>query len=221
MRRAETKARDQPAPAEETEAEEGRLAHFLLPLGALIGVAWYLDDALKGVLVAVALAAVLLARRLSFAELSKSFFQGFESMVYPLAIVVMSFGLRNVNEDLGLTHFVIETVRPVMSAALLPAIAFVSLWVITTGSFWGVYAVSLPIIVPLANAMDVHMGLALGAVISAGAFGSHACFYGDATVLAASSSGCDVFDHVMTQLPYVLIAAALSTMLYLGLGFVV
>ena len=221
MLRAETKAREQPVPSDDADAREGPLTHFLLPLIALIGTAWYLDDALKGVLVAIALAVVLLARRLSFAELSKSFFQGFESMVYPLSIVVMSFGLRNVNEDLGLTHFVIETVRPVMSASLLPAVAFVSLSVITfaTGSFWGVYAVSLPIIVPLANAMDVHMGLALGAVISAGAFGSHACFYGDATVLAASSSGCDVFYHVMTQLPYVLITAPLSTMLFLGLGF--
>jgi Na+/H+ antiporter NhaC len=141
-------------------------------------------------------------------------------MVYPLAIVVTSFGLRNVNEDLGLTLYVIDSVKPVMSGALLPAVAFVTLSLIAfaTGSFWGVYAVSLPIIVPLAQSMDVSLPLALGAVVSAGAFGSHACFYGDATVLSASASGCSIHAHVMTQLPYVLIAAGVSTVLYVALG---
>jgi tetracycline resistance efflux pump len=142
-------------------------------------------------------------------------------MVYPLGIVVVSFGLRNVNEDLGLTQYVIESVRPIMSGALLPAVAFVTLSAIAfaTGSFWGVYAVSLPIIVPLAQSMGVSMPLALGAVVSAGAFGSHACFYGDATVLSASASGCNILAHAVTQLPYALLAAAASTIGFLVLGF--
>ena len=141
-------------------------------------------------------------------------------MVYPLAIVVMAFGLRHVNEDLGLTQFVIESLRPFMIGAFLPAVIFVALSLITfsTGSFWGVYAVSLPIVVPLASSMDVPMPLVLGAVISAGAFGSHACFYGDASVLASSSSGCNLLAHVKTQLPYALLAAAISALGFLALG---
>ena len=39
--------------------------------------------------------------------------------------------------------------------------------------------------------MGVDPNLAIGAVISAGAFDSHACFYGDATVLSASTTGCN------------------------------
>jgi Na+/H+ antiporter NhaC len=205
-----------------TPPSKPRLVNFLVPLSVLVGVSWYLNDALKGVLVAVAFTIALLAiqRLLSFREISETFFLGFQSMVYPLAIVVMSFGLRNVNEDLGLTLYVIESVKPIMSATLLPAVAFVTLSLIAfaTGSFWGVYAVSLPIIVPLAQSMDVSLPLALGAVVSAGAFGSHACFYGDATVLSASASGCEIHAHVMTQLPYVLVAAAISTLLYVVLG---
>jgi Na+/H+ antiporter NhaC len=204
--------------------EKPRLVNFLLPLAALIGATWFFDiDVLKGVMVAVAVAVALITfqRLVSVKELSETLFGGFQAMIYPLAIVVMSFVLRNVNNDLGLTQFVIEVVRPVMSGALLPVVAFLSLSLITfaTGSFWGVYAVSLPIIIPLAQSMDVNMSLTLGAVVSAGAFGSHACFYGDATVLSASSSECNIVAHAVTQLPYALVAAGISTSLYLLLGY--
>ena len=200
-----------------------RLSNFVVPLVALIAFSWYLNDALRGVMVAVALTIVLLLaqRLLSFKEISESFFLGFQSMVYPLGIVVASFGLRNVNADLGLTQFVIESVQPIMSGALLPAVAFVSLSLIAfaTGSFWGVYAVSLPIIVPLAQSMGVSLPLSIGAVVSAGAFGSHACFYGDATVLSAQASGCNLFAHAWTQLPYAVLAASISTAVYVALGY--
>ncbi len=233
MRRAEARAAggslappdsasfDEVFPAEDIP-DSPRVVNFILPLVVLIASTWVLEDALRGVMIAVAFTTVsLFAQRvLNLKEISDAFFRGFQSMVYPLAIVVMAFGLRHVNEDLGLTQFVIESLRPFMIGAFLPAVIFVALSLITfsTGSFWGVYAVSLPIVVPLASSMDVSMPLVLGAVISAGAFGSHACFYGDASVLASSSSGCNLLAHVKTQLPYALLAAAISTLGFLALG---
>jgi Na+/H+ antiporter NhaC len=204
--------------------ESPRLVNFILPLVALIAATWFFDiDVLKGVLVALAVSLVLISsqRLIGIPELSQTLFSGFQAMIYPLAIVVMSFVLRNVNDELGLTQYVIEVVRPVMSGELLPVVAFLSLSLITfaTGSFWGVYAVSLPIVIPLAQAMDVNMSLTLGAVVSAGAFGSHACFYGDATVLSASSSECNIVAHAVTQLPYALMAAGISSGFYLLLGY--
>ena len=234
MRKAERRARDgEVAPPESPASDVAfgadkapsnpRLSNFVVPVGVLIGASWVLNDALKGVMVAVALTIVLLLaqRLLSFKEISESFFLGFQSMVYPLGIVVGSFGLRNVNEDLGLTQFVIESVQPIMSGALLPAVTFVTLSLIAfaTGSFWGVYAVSLPIIVPLAQSMGVSLPLSIGAVVSAGAFGSNACFYGDATVLSAQASGCNLFAHAWSQLPYAVLAAAVSTSIYVVLGY--
>ena len=234
MRKAEVRARDgelAPPDSPASDAAFGidkapanpRLSNFVVPVVALIGFSWYLNDALKGVMVAVALTIVLLLsqRILSFKEISESFFLGFQSMVYPLGIVVGSFGLRNVNEDLGLTQFVIESVQPIMSGALLPAVTFVTLSLIAfaTGSFWGVYAVSLPIVVPLAQSMGVSLPLSIGAVVSAGAFGSNACFYGDTTVLSAQASGCNLFAHAWTLVPYSVLAAAVSTAVYVALGY--
>ena len=66
-------------------------------------------------------------------------FKGFKSMIYALAIVLMSFVLKEVNDGLGLTNYIIEVVSPVLTKELLPGLAFVSLSLIAfaTGSFWG------------------------------------------------------------------------------------
>lgn len=200
------------------------LIDFILPLVVLIGATWLLGkDALKGVIVALAATALLclIRRSMSFNDFSKSLFEGFQTMVPPLAVVVMSFVLKEVNDELHLTDFVIATVKPWMSAAFLPAVAFLSLSAITfaTGSFWGVYAVTLPIIIPLADQMGSNQALAIGAVISAGAFGSHACVYGDSTVLSSTASGCDNVRHALTQLPFAVAAATITTLGYIVLGW--
>jgi Na+/H+ antiporter NhaC len=46
------------------------------------------------------------------------------------------------------------------------------------------------------------MTLLIGATLSASTFGSHACFYSDATVLTAQATGCTPLQHALTQLPY-------------------
>lgn len=201
-----------------------QLIHFLLPILVLIGATVIFDiDALKGVMTAIVFTVLfyVLGKVMSFSSSMNSVFDGFKTMLYALAIVVMSFVLKEVNDQLGLTNYIIESVSPWMNKALLPAIAFVSLAVITfaTGSFWGVYAISLPIIIPLAESLGVNIWLAIGAVISAGAFGSHACFYGDATVLSASATGCNNMAHVTTQLPYALLSGGIAFLIYLALGY--
>lgn len=210
----------------DTEVAHGtrpKIMHFAFPIILLIGATiWFEIDALKGVMTAVAgtIALFLIDKVMSFEEAMKSVFDGMKLMLYALAIVVMSFVLKNVNDQLGLTQYIIEQVSPWMNKSLLPAIAFLSLSLVTfaTGSFWGVYAISLPIIVPLAQSLDVNIWLAIGSVVSAGAFGSHACFYGDATILSASATGCNNMAHVLTQLPYALISGAISTIIFLLLG---
>lgn len=200
-----------------------KLSHFAFPLLALIGATVYFEiNALKGVIFAVIFTILFYLQQgiMNLSTAMEGVFKGFKSMLYALAIVVMSFVLKEVNESLGLTPFIIESIAPWLNHTYLPVVAFLALSAITfaTGSFWGVYAISLPIIIPVAQQMGVDLWLAIGAVISAGAFGSHACFYGDATVLSASATGCNNMAHVMTQLPYTLIAGGLTAIIYLALG---
>ncbi|NRA48307.1 MAG: sodium:proton antiporter [Phaeodactylibacter sp.] len=207
----------------ESEAANPKVAHFILPILVLIAATIFFDiDALKGIMTAIVFTVLFfrIQKVMTIPTAVKGVFDGFKTMLYALAIVVMSFVLKDANDQLGLTQYIIETVSPWMSREMLPMIAFISLSVITfaTGSFWGVYAISLPIIIPLAQEMGVNIWLAIGSVISAGAFGSHACFYGDATVLSASATGCNNMAHVMTQLPYALLSGGVAAIIYLGLG---
>ena len=200
------------------------IADFLLPILVLIGATiLFKIDALKGIFTALAFVLIyqtFIRKQLSFGPAMTEAFNGFKGMIYALSIIVMSFVLKDVNDGLGLTQFVIEGVSPVMSKEWLPAVAFITLSGVTfaTGSFWGVYAITLPIIIPMAESMGVNMWLAIGSVISAGAFGSHACFYGDATILSASATGCNNMAHALSQLPYALIAGGLSLLTYIVLG---
>ncbi len=201
-----------------------KIIHFVLPILVLIAATVYFEvDALKGIICAVffTIGYYLIDNVMPFSKAMEEVFSGIKTMLFAMAIVIMSFVLKEVNDQLGLTNYIIELVSPWLNKAMLPAIAFVALGIITfsTGSFWGVYAIALPIIIPLAQSLEVNIWLSVGAVISAGAFGSHACFYGDATVLSASATGCNNMAHAMTQLPYALLAGAISFLIYLILGF--
>ena len=211
-----------PIQPDESESESARdtnkqvqIYHFLLPIIALLGFSlWYDLDVQIGVIMSVAVTILLfgIQRLMAWTQMFDAVLDGIKVMLPALTIVVMAFVFKEVNDKLGLATFVIDNVAPLMSPITLPVITFLTMALISfaTGSSWGVFAIAIPIILPLAEAVGVSIPLAIGALVSASAFGSHACFYSDATVLAAQGSGCDVMDHALTQIPYALIAAAIS-----------
>ncbi len=191
--------------------------NFIIPMVSLLFFTWLYDiDVLIGVFFAVVITVLLFGfqKLMPWAELCDGVLDGIKLMIPALAIVIIAFMFKDVNDQLGLSQYVIDTVQPIMSPELLPMITFITMGLLAfaTGSFWGVFAIATPIIVPLAVSVGTPVPLVLGALMSASAFGSHACFYSDSTVLAAQGSGCSVMSHALTQLPYVLIAAALSTL---------
>jgi Na+/H+ antiporter NhaC len=222
MKSAERAARSgEGTPVQELEEKtsdshrHARIYHFLLPIVALLGFSiWYDLDVQLGVIVAVALTVLLYGVQglMSWTEALDTVMEGIKLMVPALSIVVVAFMFKEVADRLGLALYVIESVTPFMTPTLLPLVVFVTMALISfaTGSSWGVFAIAIPIVLPLAASVGVSAPLAIGALISASAFGSHACFYSDATVLAAQGSGCGVMEHALSQIPYAIIAAIIS-----------
>jgi Na+/H+ antiporter NhaC len=142
-------------------------------------------------------------------------------MIVALAILTMSYILKRVGDEMGLTPYVIESVKPVLSKNLLPMIVFLALSFIsyTTASSWGLYAVALPIVVPLAQAVGADVWLSAAAVFSSGAFGSQASFFSDVTVLTSNSTECSNVRLSFAQFPYSLMAVAIAAVLFLFCGF--
>ncbi len=199
--------------------------YLLLPMLVLIAATILLDmDALKGVIVALVFTIIYygLKKVATFKVLSESSIEGMKSMLYALVLLVLSYVLKNLGDDMGLTQYVISGVEGSVSRAFLPLIIFLTLGAIAfaTGNSWGLYAIAIPMVIPLAAALDCNLWLCIGAVVSAGAFGAHACFYSDATILASQGAECNNYAHGITQLPYALISFTISCGLYILLGFI-
>ena len=154
----------------------------------------------------------LLQRLMPLSEMLDQMVDGFKTMLPAIGIVIAAFIFKDVCDQLMLPQYVVESLKPYMSPQMLPAMVFLAMAVLAfaTGSSWGIFAVTIPIVMPLAYALEADIPLTIGALLSASAFGSQACFYSDSTVLAAQGSGCNLISHAITQLPYTLIAAGLA-----------
>ena len=148
--------------------------------------------------------------------------EGLKNMMMPIMLMILAFLFAEVNEQIHFTYFVITSATKVMTPQFMPLIIFIALAIteFITGTNWGMYIIALPIVIPLATALDANVTLAVSAVLSAGVFGSHICFYSDATVITSSATGCNNFDHALTQAPYGLLAAGLSAICFLAAGLI-
>lgn len=199
--------------------------NFVVPILAMVVAALLSDlDITFAIIVAVGVAGIMLMlqRKLKLGQFFDCIFAGFREMQYVTILVIAAFILQDFNDALGLTPFVIESVEPILSHSLFPVVVFfvIALIAFATGSFWGVAAISFPIILPLAAAMDVNISLAIGTVTAATAFGSHACFYSDAVTVTAAATGIRNIDYARTALPLIAVPFSLAIIAYLILGFV-
>lgn len=205
--------------------EDGNIWNFLLPMIVLVVLAIITSDLLLAVVAALLVCFVLYVPRkvIKLDDFFNLVVRGFADMLPILVLLVVAFVLGRVTEEMGLTQFVIDTAQPFLSASVFPAITFVLVSILTfcTGSLWGMSAVVAPIVFPLGAALGAQPLLIMAAIISGGAFGSHACFYTDATLLSSTSAGIDNMEHALSQLPYVLIACGLSVVGYLVCGFAI
>ena len=91
----------------------------------------------------------------------------------------------------------------------------------TLGSSWTTFAILIPLVLPLAEGLDLSMPLMLGAVLSGGVYGDHASPLSDTSIISSMSAACDHVDHINTQLPYTLTVAGAALIAFLIAGIVV
>lgn len=199
--------------------------NFLVPIVVMIAVTILTEvDVLKGTVAALIVAIIMYVaqRRMRIREVFDAAFAGVGSMMFVIVLTALAFMVQHMNIDLALADFVIASTQPYMSGALLPAVVFLvcGVYAYATGSFWDLAAVITPIVIPLAFAMDVDPIIAAAAVFSGAALGSTTCLYGDGIILASRSTGIKPLTLMSAILPYAGIAAGLSFVLYLIVGFV-
>lgn len=198
--------------------------NFIAPMVVLVVVAIYSADIVLAVILAVVVSFIMMfpQKLITLGGFCDSIVGGFKDMLYVTMLVLAAFILQDFNDALGLTPYVIDSVAPILSPALFPVVTFlvVAMLAFSTGSFWGVAAISFPIILPLAIAMGVNPFMAIGAVAAATSFGSHACFYSDAVTVTCAATGLKNMDYARTSIPLIAVPFGLGLVAYLVLGII-
>jgi len=86
-----------------------------------------------------------------------------------------------------------------------------------TGTSWGTFGILIPIVLgvfPEGNMMVISIAACLAGAVC----GDHCSPISDTTILASAGARCHHVNHVSTQLPYVLLVAAVSFVAYLVAG---
>ena len=159
-------------------------------------------------------------------ELLDAGWRGAGSMLPIAALLVLALAIGGICEALGTGPFLAARAAPLLTPALAAPVVFLTSGVIAfaTGTSFGTFAIMIPLAVPLATAMQldgagVSLPLVVSAVLGGGVFGDHCSPISDTTVISSAAAGSDHIEHVRTQAPYALAAAALTVVLYLLAGF--
>jgi len=205
---------------------------FFVPLATLIFIAiatfiaygspevrWAFGAA---VLVAMGLA---LTRGMNLRQLMEGIGQGLKGVVLGSVILMLAMTIGNISKETGSGIYLVELLGDKIPYWLLPVLLQILTIIIafSTGTSWGTYAVAFPLAMPLAwevaNAADLahpqfFMTICFAAVMDGSVYGDQCSPISDTTVLSAMCTGCDLMDHVKTQIPQATVAALLA-----GLGW--
>lgn len=165
-----------------------------------------------------------LRRSMTFTQAMGSIPEGFKSMVPAILILTFAWTLNTMTSSLGAGAFVDALVKNNAQGfqAFLPAVVFLigCFLAFATGTSWGTFGILIPItlaVFPLTNPLGV---VCVSACMAGAVCGDHCSPISDTTIMASAGAQCDHVNHVSTQLPYAVVAAAVSCISYLIAGFV-
>ena len=158
------------------------------------------------------------------------FFRGVREIARPVCILIAAWMLGAAISELGTASWLSESLQGSFPLSLLPAGIFLlgALISFSTGSSWGTMSVLMPLAIPVIFSLcegidaerDTMIVAAIGAVFSGAVFGDHCSPFSDTTIVASIATEIEPLNHVRTQLPFALIAAAVALIIgFLPLGY--
>ncbi|GAA0588801.1 Na+/H+ antiporter NhaC family protein [Virgibacillus siamensis] len=149
--------------------------------------------------------------------------EGMKTMMPAIYILLLAWMIGAIIGSLETGEYLSRIVSDAsISPALLPFLFFsiAGIMALATGTSWGTFGIMLPIAAEVASITDITMLLpSLAAVLAGSVFGDHCTPISDTTILSSTGAGSNHIDHVLTQLPYAIIAAISAAVGYLVIGF--
>lgn len=158
---------------------------------------------------------------LSFKEFTDCIPEGFKAMVAPILILSMAWTLSGMTNLLGAKIFVAELVAgsALSMQGFLPMIIFLvaAFLAFATGTSWGTFSILIPIVIGVFPEGQM-MVISIASCLAGAVCGDHCSPISDTTIMASAGAHCEHVNHVSTQLPYVLLVAAVCMVGYFLIG---
>ena len=168
----------------------------------------------------------LLCRRvINFKDAMDCVPEGFKAMVPAILILTFAWTLKAMTDSLGAKEYVAELVKQSAGSfmSFLPAIVFLIAVGLSfaTGTSWGTFGILIPIVVEVfgGNGGEI-MIIAISACMAGAVCGDHCSPISDTTIMASAGAQSNHINHVSTQLPYAMLVAGVSFVMYIITGFV-
>lgn len=180
----------------------------------------------------ISAALMALGRGMSLMDLIDGIGNGLKGVVMGSVILILAITIGGIATATGGGVFLVDLLGSSVPFYLLPALLMVLTVVIafSTGTSWGTYAVAFPLALPLAWSVAQYAGLSnpvlylsicFATVLNGSVMGDQCSPISDTTVLSAMCTGCDLMDHVKTQLVPALYAAGLALIFWTIATFLV
>ena len=160
----------------------------------------------------------------TFEEFASCIPEGFKAMVAPIMILTFAWTLSGMTGLLG-AKFYVQGIVASSAGALkmfLPAIVFLVgvFLAFATGTSWGTFAILIPIVCTVFQGANTYemLVISISACLAGAVCGDHCSPISDTTIMASAGAHSDHVNHVSTQLPYAMTAAAVSFVGYLLAG---
>ncbi len=155
---------------------------------------------------------------------------GIQGVVYGSVVLLLAVAIGFVARQTGGALYLADLLGSSIPLWLLPPSLFVlsAIVAFSTGTSWGTFAVTLPLCLPLAWALAgeanvahplFYLQLSFAAAVNGSIFGDQCSPISDTTVLSCVSTGCDLMDHVRTQLVPCLVAGGIACVIWTVLSF--
>ena len=158
---------------------------------------------------------------MTFQDFAACIPEGFKAMVSPMLILSLAWTLSGMTGLLGAKYYVANLLGHSASALqyLLPFIIFlVAVFLaFATGTSWGTFSILIPIVCHAFPDGEMLV-VSIAACLSGAVCGDHCSPISDTTIMASAGAHCSHVNHVSTQLPYAITAAACSAMCYVITG---
>ncbi len=209
-----------------------QVAEFFVPLAVLIAIAVGTFVAMGTPRVNWAFGAALLLsvlvalfRGMHLGQVIEGIGDGLKGVVLASVILMLALTIGGISQEIGAGIYLVEQLGARIPYWALPVTLQLMTMIIafSTGTSWGTYAIAFPLAMPLAWTVaqvqgvanpEIYLSICFATVLNGSVYGDQCSPISDTTILSSMTTGCDLMDHVKTQIVPASYAAGLAAMLW-------